>query len=145
MVMIQMWWYRRWDIGMNMIEDGIYLVCWPTDLLSDLQASMLSWFRFQSRVNSSLTKHTKSLITDLHSLKLISKDSPLFILITNVWSAQSKTHRYSYSHTWFKDILEQWLFLLQGLNLTINKKKKKTTFSHLISSSMRCFVRPPLY
>lgn len=88
------------NIGMNMIEDGnIYLVCWPTDLLSDLQASMLSWFRFQSRVNSSLTKHTKSLITDLHSLKPISKESP----------DKHKTPRYSYYHTLFKDILRHIL------------------------------------
>lgn len=37
------------------------VVFWLTDLLSDLQASMLSWFRFHSRVNSSLTKHTQQL------------------------------------------------------------------------------------
>lgn len=37
-------------------DGNFYLVFSATDLLSDLQASMLSWFRFHSRVNSSLTK-----------------------------------------------------------------------------------------
>lgn len=40
----------RWEIN--------YLDFWSTDLLSDLQASMLSGFRFHSRVNSSLTIHS---------------------------------------------------------------------------------------
>ena len=57
--------HSYWRVNAD-VEENFHLVLQTTDLLSDLQASMLSWFKFHSRVNSSLTKHRRASVNEVN-------------------------------------------------------------------------------